>query len=70
VGRLAGCPVRLATHDEHKVLFCVAGSIIFHTRSDGDLELHAGDRLDLPPATLHAATVGSAGVECVEAFRS
>ncbi len=55
-------------HGYHKVLFCLAGSIVFHTR-DGDLELSAGDRLDLDPGTEHAATVGPAGVECVEASR-
>jgi quercetin dioxygenase-like cupin family protein len=53
-------------HPYHKVLYCVRGSIVFHTH-DGDLELHQGDRLDLPPATSHAATVGPDGVRCVEA---
>ena len=55
-------------HVEHKVLYCVEGSIVFHTH-EGDLELHAGDRLDLTPGTDHAATVGPDGVECVEAYR-
>ena len=54
-------------HDYHKVLYCVAGSIVFHTGDTGDLELHPGDRLDLDPGTDHAATVGGEGVECVEA---
>ena len=31
-------------HDYHKVLFCLSGSIVFHT-DDGDVELRAGDRL-------------------------
>jgi quercetin dioxygenase-like cupin family protein len=53
-------------HDYHKVLFCVSGSIVFHTR-DGDHELGAGDRLDVEPGTDHAATVGPDGVECIEA---
>lgn len=53
-------------HDYHKVLFCLSGSIVFHTR-DGDLALEGGDRLDLEPHTAHAATVGPHGVECVEA---
>ena len=52
----------------HKVLFCLSGSIVFHT-DDGDVELTAGDRLDLPPDTAHAATVGSAGCGCVEGSR-
>lgn len=56
------------SHDYHKVLYCVRGSIVFHTR-DGDVDLHAGDRLDLPPGAEHAATVGPDGVECLEAAR-
>ena len=55
-------------HAYHKVLFCLEGSIVFHT-SDGDVRLSAGDRLDLWPGTEHAATVGSTGVRCVEAER-
>ncbi len=59
---------RYGMHDHpfHKVLFCLAGSIVFHT-DDGDIELTAGDRLDLEPGTTHAATVGPDGCECVEA---
>ncbi len=56
-------------HGYHKVLYCVSGGIVFHTRTDGDLELRPGDRLDVQPGTQHAATVGSEGVECVEAPR-
>ncbi len=56
-------------HPYHKVLYCVAGSITFHT-DDGDVALLPGDRLDLPPGTGHAATVGSDGVTCWEATRS
>ncbi len=56
------------THGYHKVLYCVSGSIVFHT-DDGDVELHAGDRLDVEPGTDHAATVGPEGVECMEAPR-
>lgn len=56
------------THGYHKVLYCVRGSITFHT-TGGDVELHDGDRLDLPPHTDHAATVGPDGVECMEAAR-
>jgi hypothetical protein len=55
-------------HGYHKVVFCLAGSIAFHL-DDGDEELRAGDRLDLPPGTVHAATVGPEGCECVEASR-
>jgi hypothetical protein len=55
-------------HPSHKVLFCLAGSIVFHT-DEGDVALSAGDRLDLEPGTMHAATVGPEGCECVEATR-
>lgn len=55
-------------HDYHKVLFCLDGSITFHTE-EGDVALHAGDRLDLAPATAHGATVGPDGCECIEAER-
>jgi quercetin dioxygenase-like cupin family protein len=56
-------------HPYHKTLVCLAGSIVFHT-DDGDLELAPGDRLELPPGTGHAATVGPRGVHCVEAARA
>ncbi len=56
-------------HGYHKVLFCLSGSITFHTKR-GDVELGPGDRLDLTATTEHAATVGPGGVECVEAARS
>lgn len=55
-------------HPHHKVLYCVAGSITFHTPG-GDIELAAGARLDLPPRTRHSATVGPQGVTCMEAAR-
>jgi mannose-6-phosphate isomerase-like protein (cupin superfamily) len=55
-------------HDYHKVLFCLVGSIVIHT-DGGDVELRAGDRLDLEPGTRHAATVGPEGVRCVEASK-
>ena len=56
------------SHEYHKVLFCLEGSITFHM-SEGDVELGAGDRLDLEPGTEHAATVGPRGCSCVEASR-
>lgn len=55
-------------HDYHKILFCLDGSIVFHTRR-GDVALERGDRLDLEPGTEHAATVGPSGCACVEASR-
>lgn len=55
-------------HPYHKVLVCIEGSIVFHT-PNGDVALIEGGRLDLPPHTPHSATVGSAGVTCMEAAR-
>ena len=55
-------------HPYHKVLFCLHGSITFHTPT-GDVHLESGDRLDLPPGTPHSATVGPGGVTCMEAPR-
>jgi hypothetical protein len=40
---------------------------VFHT-DEGDIALSAGDRLDLPAGTPHAATVGASGCACVEAW--
>lgn len=55
-------------HGYHKVLYCAEGTIVFHLES-GAIELGAGDRLDIEPGTPHSATVGEAGVTCVEASR-
>jgi uncharacterized protein YjlB len=55
-------------HDYDKVLVAADGSITFHLPDlSRDVELRAGDRLELPAGTLHAATVGVAGVSCLEA---
>lgn len=56
-------------HRYHKTLVCVSGSITFHTPGE-DLPLQAGDRMELPPDTAHAATVGPEGVTCIEAART
>ncbi len=56
------------SHSYHKVPYCVSGGIVFHT-SEGNFELEAGDRLEVDPGTEHAATVGSDGVQCMEAAR-
>ena len=53
-------------HDYHKVLYCLSGSIVFHT-GEGDFELHPGDRLEVGSNVSHAATVGPDGVQCLEA---
>jgi len=55
-------------HAYEKVLYCVSGSIVFHTHG-GDVAWSAGDRMVLPPGTEHAATVGPDGCRCVEASR-
>ncbi|MGH9052361.1 MAG: cupin domain-containing protein [Acidimicrobiia bacterium] len=56
------------SHPYHKVLYCLEGSITFHT-TEGDVDLEPGGRLDLPPGTEHGASVGPAGVTCLEAAR-
>lgn len=53
------------THPYHKVLYCVAGSIVFHVDGD-DHMLSPGDRLDVEPGTEHAASAGPRGVQCGE----
>lgn len=55
------------SHPYRKILACLSGSITFHTRDAGDVELHPGDRLVIDSGTEHAATVGPDGVECAEA---
>jgi quercetin dioxygenase-like cupin family protein len=54
------------SHDYYKVLFCLEGSIAFHSTGTTWV-LEAGDRLDLPAGTPHSAVVGANGVVCVEA---
>lgn len=54
-------------HDYDKVLVALEGSIVFRSpERDAALELRAGDRLDLPAGTIHAADVGPDGVRCLE----
>lgn len=59
---------RFARHDHpfRKVLWCEAGSIVFHL-DDGDVALGPGQRWVLAAGTAHAATVGPDGVTCWEA---
>jgi quercetin dioxygenase-like cupin family protein len=56
------------SHAYDKVLVATAGSIVFHLPELGvDVELRTGERLELPADTLHGATVGEQGVNCLEA---
>jgi hypothetical protein len=57
------------SHPYHKVLYCAEGGITFIVPGAGEFTLRPGDRLDIPPATVHSAVVGPAGVTCVEAPR-
>ena len=58
------------THSYEKVLYCVDGSITFVLENEGKrLELNPGDRMVLPPGTVHSAIVGSAGCTCIEGHR-
>ena len=55
-------------HGYDKILVAAAGSITLHLPELGtDVELRDGERLELPAGTLHGATVGTAGVRCLEA---
>lgn len=56
------------SHSYDKVIYVVRGSITFGLPELGQsLTLQAGDRLDLPANTVHAAVVGPQGVTCLEA---
>jgi quercetin dioxygenase-like cupin family protein len=58
------------SHTFHKVIYVVKGSIIFGLPNLGDeIQLHPGDRLDLPAGVTHNAIVGDEGVICLEAHR-
>jgi hypothetical protein len=60
-------------HPYTKILYCIIGSIVFHVHGAGgevrDVALEPGDRLELGPSVVHAATVGPNGVICVEGAR-
>jgi quercetin dioxygenase-like cupin family protein len=59
------------THRYDKVLYVVSGSIKWVMPETGEeIEARAGDRLDLPRGTVHAAYVGAEGVTCLEAHRA
>ena len=59
------------SHDFEKVLYCVEGSITFNLEADGQsVKLGPGDRLLLPPGTVHSAVVGERGCTCIEGHRA
>jgi len=56
-------------HDYDKVIIVVRGSITWMLgapETPQTIETCAGDRIDLPRGTLHAAEVGPVGVICLE----
>ncbi len=54
-------------HDYDKVIVVMRGSITWTLpETNESFETHAGDRIDLPRGTWHAAQVGSQGVMCLE----
>jgi quercetin dioxygenase-like cupin family protein len=57
------------SHAYHKVLYCAAGAIRFTMAGGETIDLAPGDRLDIPPRTVHSAIVGPEGVNCAEAAR-
>jgi len=65
-----GYVYNIHTHDYHKVIFVVSGSITFGFQVEGEPStLSQGDRLDLPPGVAHNAVVGPDGVVCLEAHK-
>ena len=58
------------SHNYEKVLYCVDGSITFLLEGEGRrMELRPGDRIVLPPGTVHSAVVGASGCTCIEGHR-
>jgi quercetin dioxygenase-like cupin family protein len=56
------------THSFAKVLYVISGSITWILpEREQEITTRAGDRLDLPSGTVHAARVGPEGVVCFEA---
>jgi len=56
------------THSFGKIVYVLAGSIVWLLPETGQkVETFAGDRIDLPRETMHAAQVGADGVVCFEA---
>lgn len=65
-----GFVYNIHTHDYHKVIFVVSGTITFGFQVEGEPStLSQGDRLDLPAGVAHNAVVGPDGVVCLEAHK-
>lgn len=57
-------------HSYDKVIYIVSGSITFGLpEKEEQIELEAGDRLELGAGVSHNAVVGAKGVVCLEAHR-
>jgi mannose-6-phosphate isomerase-like protein (cupin superfamily) len=56
-------------HPYDKILFVIAGAIVFSDRELMNYQLEPGDRMDLPAGTEHRAVAGDAGITCIESFR-
>ena len=64
---VAGAVYHTHTHEYHKVIYVVSGSLIFGFRIIGEpTVLTAGDRLSLPAGIEHNVVVGDEGVFCLE----
>ncbi|GAB4461029.1 MAG: hypothetical protein Kow0031_40370 [Anaerolineae bacterium] len=58
------------THDFHKIIYVIDGSITFNLTDDGDsVTLQPGDRMDMAPGVVHQAVVGPDGVICLEGHK-
>ncbi len=59
------------SHEYHKVVYCVEGSIWFMITDERDrsIELQPGDRLDIPAGVRHSAMAGIDGATCLEGHR-
>ncbi|MBL8160054.1 cupin [Candidatus Saccharibacteria bacterium] len=52
-------------HGLQKTLWCAVGEITFHVNGE-DILLTPGDKMILPPETVHSADAGPEGVVCYE----
>lgn len=58
------------THEFHKIIYVIDGSITFNLTEDGEsVTLEPGDRMDLAPGAVHQAIVGPDGVVCLEGHK-